>query len=187
MQPAIGKLNPRIFIQYEKLWLSFVPHEAVTPVKDAVTGERTPVWDADGIQLLEFSLEVDSDQLMPQSIKGELTFPILNTIPRNAPYARIADSAQESTCKSCHANETIIGSLDGVPIFRSKMLRPAKQTLLQPDDVFLHYFTCDPQTNTGPGTENNEWYRCQMLKAFVDHGEINWQNFRSDIAPCILE
>lgn len=187
VQPAIGKLNPRIFIQYEKLWLSFVPHEVVTPVKDPVTGERTPIWDVDGIQLLEFSLEVDSDQLAPQSIKGELAFPILNTIPRNAPYARIADSSQESTCKVCHANETIIGSLDGAPIFRSKMLRSAKQTLLQPDDIYLHYFTCDPQINTGPGLENNEWYRCQMLKAFVDHGAIEWQNFRSDIAPCIQE
>ncbi|HMW46686.1 MAG TPA: hypothetical protein PK011_14310 [Marinagarivorans sp.] len=187
VQPAIGKLNPRIFIQYEKLWLSFVPQEAMTAVKDPLTGERTSVWDSDGIQLLEFSLEVDSDLPVPQSIKGELAFPILKNIPRNAPYARIADSSRESTCKACHANETIIGSLDGAPIFRSKMLRSAKQTLMQPDDIFLHYYACDPQINTGPGTENNEWYRCQMLKAFVEHGPIEWQNFRSDITPCIQE
>lgn len=187
VQPAIGKLNPRIFIQYEKLWLSFVPHEAMTAVKDPITGERTSVWDADGIQLLEFSLEVESDLPVPQSIKGELAFPILSTIPRNAPYARIAYSAQESTCKACHANETIVGSLDGVPIFRSKMLRSAKQTLMQPDDIFSHYYACDPHINTGPGTENNEWYRCQMLKALVEPGPIEWQNFRSDITPCILE
>lgn len=187
VQPAIGRLNPRIFIQYDQLWLSFVPHEAMTAVKDPITGARTSVWDADGIQLLEFSLEVESDLPVPQSIKGELAFPILNTIPRNAPYARIADSAQESTCKACHANETIVGALDGVPIFRSKMLRSAKQTLMQPDDIFLHYYACDPQINTGPGIENNEWYRCQMLKALVEPGAIEWQNFRSDITPCIQE
>lgn len=187
VQPAIGKLNPRIFIQYDQLWLSFVPQEAVTAVKDPLTSERTSVWDADGIQLLEFSLEVDSDQLVPQSIKGELAFPILRNIPRNAPYARIADSAQESTCKTCHGNETIISSLDGTPIFRSKMLRSAKQTLMQPDDIYLHYYACDPQINSGPGTDNNEWYRCQMLKAFVEYGPVEWQNFRSDITPCIQE
>lgn len=187
VQPALGKLNPRIFIQYDSLWLSFVPQEAFSAIKDTVTGERKPVWDADGVQLLEFSLEVASDLPVPQSIKGELAFPILNTLPRNAAYAHIADSSDESRCKACHGYETIVGQLDGAPIFRSKMLRSAKQTLLQPDDILLHYFACDPNINTGPTSENHEWYRCQMLEAFVNRGPIEWQNFRSDIAPCIQE
>lgn len=187
VQPAIGQLNPRVFIQYDKLWLSFVPQEAVSAVKDPISGERTAVWDADGIQLLEFSLEVDSDLPVPQSIKGELAFPILKNLPDNAPFARIAISPTESACKICHINETVVGNIEGTPILRSKMLRSAKQTLLGPDDLFLYYFTCNPQMNTGPGTDNNEWYRCQMLQAFVDQGPINWQNFRSDITPGIQE
>ncbi|MFO1367353.1 MAG: hypothetical protein U1F46_00040 [Marinagarivorans sp.] len=187
VQPAIGNINPRIFVQYDNLWLSFVPQEAFSAIKDPVTGERKPVWDADGEQLLEFSLEVASDLPVPQSIKGELAFPILNTLPRNAAYAHIADTANESRCKACHGYETIVGQLDGAAIFRSKMLRSAKQTLLRPDDVLLDYLACDPNINTGPTSENHEWYRCQMLKAFVDRGPIEWQNFRSDIAPCIQE
>ncbi len=187
VQPAIGKLNPRIFIQYDKLWLSFVPHEAMSAVKDPVTGERKPVWDADGIQLLEFSLEVPADLPAPQSIKGELAFPIYTNLPRNAPYDRIALSDVDSACTTCHGNETRVGELDGVPIFRSKMLRSANQFLMQPNDILLHYFACDPAINTGPGEENNEWYRCQMLKAFVDRGPIEWQNFRNEITPSIQE
>lgn len=187
VQPAVGRLNPRIFIQYDKLWLSFVPQEPYTSVRDSVTGTRTSVWDADGEQLLEFSLEVPSDAQVPQSIKGELAFPIYSTLPRDAAYSRIVSSADESACKTCHSGETRVGSLNGIPIFRSKMLRSAKQTLLQPDDIFVYYFTCDPSINAGQGGENHEWYRCQMLKAFVDQGPIEWRNFRSDITPCIQE
>ena len=187
LQPALGKHNPRIFINYDKLWLSFVPQESVSIIKDPFTGERFNQWDADGIQLLELSLEVDSELPYQQSIKAELTFPILNNLPKNAPYARIVVNQNESTCKGCHANETVVDSVDGAPVFRSKMLRNTRQSELNSAELFLQYFACDPQINTGGGSENNEWYRCQMLLAFVDRGPIEWVSFRPEIFSCVVE
>ena len=186
VQPAIGNINPRIFVQYDNLWLSFVPQEAFSAIKIPSPASANPC----GMPTANnyWNLVWKWHQTCPSPIhKGELAFPILNTLPRNAAYAHIADTATESRCKACHGYETIVGQLDGAAIFRSKMLRSAKQTLLRPDDVFLQYLACDPNINTGPTSENHEWYRCQMLKAFVDRGPIEWQNFRSDIAPCIQE
>jgi hypothetical protein len=189
LQPAVGRHNPRIFIQFDKLWLSFVPQEKVTTLVDVATGEKSYVWDEDGIQLLEFSLEVESDRLFPQSIKGELTFPVLNELPRNAPYRRVlvSSAGTRTTCGECHGGEIVVDTVDDVPVFRSRMLRHTRGSEVNHAELINEYLDCDPEINTGGGSENNEWYRCQMLDAFLGRGSMVWVNFRQEIDTFISE
>lgn len=187
LQPAVGRRNPRIFVQFDKLWLSFVPQEEVSIHRDSSTGERLYVWDEDGIQLLEFSYEVETNEFYQQSIKGELTFPILQDLPRNAAYTRVlaGPANTRTSCGECHGGETMVDTLDGAPIFRSKMFRSTRTTLVNHTELLNEYISCDPQENTGTGTENNEWYRCQMLDAFIGQGTTQWVGFREDIGTYI--
>ncbi len=182
-QPAVGPHNPRLFIQYDKLTLSFVPQERVSTIVDLDTGEKTYVWDADGIQLLEFSLEVDAGNYSPASIKGELAFPVMAELPRNAGYDRILVSpgATRTSCAVCHSGEEIVDYLDDVPVFKSRMLRHARGSEVTHAQLMDEYLNCNPEVNTGGGSENNEWYRCQMFDAFFGKGQATWANFRRDI------
>lgn len=188
LQPAVGRRNPRIFIQYDKLWLSFVPQEKVSIFSDS-KGEKSYIWDDDDIQLLEFSFEVESDQTYQQSIKGELTFPILKELPRNAAYTRVAvgPANTRSTCGECHGGETAIGTLDGAPIFRSKMFRTTRTYEVGHAELLNEYLSCNPEINTGVGTDNNEWYRCQMYDAFFGQGSTEWIRFRTEIGTYLPE
>lgn len=189
LQPAVGKHNPRIFIKYGNLWLSFVPQEPVATVKDPITGEDSYTWDVDGIQLLEMSLEVETNYLDPQSIKGELTFPVMKNLPLNAAYARIVRpyTDTESTCSGCHGSELAIDTLDGVPVFRSKMLRSTRSLEITHAYLVNQYLSCDPAINTGRGPDNNEWYRCQMLEALLGPGSLTWTAFPDEVATFIHE
>ncbi len=189
LQPAVGQHNPRIFINYGKLWLSFVPQEPLSIKEDKITGETFHVWDADGIQLLEFGLEVESNRLDQQTIKGELTFPVLHELPPNAAYDRIVKNGAgvESTCRGCHGSETIVGSLDGVPIFRSRMIRSTRSSEVGHAYLIHQYLNCDPEVNTGGGPENNEWYRCQMFDAFFGKGSMVWSSFPEETTVFVQE
>lgn len=190
LQPAVGEHNPRIFINFGKLWLSFVPQEDVEKKVNSETGEEEYFWDEDGIQLLEMSVEVDSDRLHPQSIKGELTFPVLDTLPRNAAYARVLreSNPEQSRCSSaCHASEVIVDTVDGVPVFRSIMLRPLRVSDISHSYLVHQYLSCDPELNTGRGPDNNEWYRCQMLAAFLGRGSMTRTEFREEIFTFLVE
>jgi len=182
-QPALSPHDPRIFVQYDKLTLSFVTQERVSTIVDLDTGERTYVWDADGIQLLEFSVEVDAGKYSPLSIKGELAFPVMAELPRNAGYARILVSpgATRTSCAVCHSTEEIVDYVDDVPVFKSRMLRHGRGSEVTHAQLIEEYLNCDPAVNTGSGPVNNEWYRCQMLDALFGKGQTTWVNFRKDI------
>lgn len=180
-QPSIGRANPRIFLNFnEGLWLSFVPQEAITTqTKEGITHK---IWDQDGIQLLELSEEVTSHHTSPQSIKGELAFPITTQLAPNAPYAHINFNADKksSLCGGCHANETVIDSIEDVPIFRSAMLRNFEAGEVRHATLIDAYLTCDDNLHEDNHTQN-EWYRCQMYEATFGRGTMLWRSFREDI------
>ena len=183
-QPSVGKHNPRVFVEFDRLWLSYVTQETLFKELDQETNIIHTAWDADGIQLLEMSYEVETDLPKPQSLKGELAFPVLDTLPANAPYAKIEynDSKSGSICGACHANERVIEHIDGVPVFRSAMLRNHDGAEVGHGYLITEYLACDPNVNTGGGDENNEWYRCQMLDATYEFGDMLWTSFRDNIS-----
>ena len=85
-QPSDGPSNPRVFIKYGTLYLS-------------VTSEGV------GANLLEFSEFIAA----PDSVKGELKFPIDKAIDGSLPFSRLAvdlgGGRIASSCSNCHANE----------------------------------------------------------------------------------
>lgn len=182
-QPSVGKSNPRIFFRFGKLWLSYVPQETVVYIDNPNTQTTESIWDADGIQLLELSLEVDTDYNDPQSIKAELAFPITKTLAHSAPFAKVSYSrtGTSSACGSCHASERVIDHIDGIPVFRSAMLRNSLNSEVGHGYLINQYLDCDPNINTSNTPLNNEWYRCQMLEATYGFGAMQWESFRSDI------
>ena len=174
-QPSIGEDNPRIFIKARQLLLSYVTQERSLRIEDPVTGETTSVWDADGVQLLELSYEVPSEHSLRQSIKGELAFPIRDQLPANAPYAHINNTKTASICGGCHNNEVVVATLDGVPVFRSAMLRNPFTSEVDNSYLLNQYATCNPEG----GPQNA--YRCQMFEATFGHGTMLWLSFPDDI------
>jgi len=174
-QPSLGKRSPRLFFTFGKLVLTVVPAEAHATVKDPETGETSQVWDKDGIQLLELSYEVESDHIVPQSIKGELKFPITGPLPRYAPYDKIDFSSALSVCAFCHGRETLIEEIEGVPVYRSIMLRNDRSAELAIDFMLGEYAVCDPTVS------KSEAYRCEMLEAIYGQGDLIWSSFRKEI------
>lgn len=182
-QPSVGQHNPRIFVRFGKLWLSYVPQETVAYIDNPDTQTTESIWDADGIQLLELSLEVETDYTDPQSIKAELAFPITKTLAQSAPFAKVSYSrtGTSSVCGSCHASERVIDHIDGIPVFRSAMLRNSLNSEVGHGYLINQYLDCDPNINTSSSELNNEWYRCQMLEATYGFGSMQWESFRADI------
>jgi hypothetical protein len=99
VQPAIGAVNPRIFIFAGQVILTFAP-----------VGK--------GSETVEFS-EVLSETV---SIKGELEFPVTTKLARDAAYTRIMrkDNIDGTTCVGCHLGETKVDD----NIFETKALKP---------------------------------------------------------------
>lgn len=114
---------------------------------------------------------------------------MLHQLPRNAAYARVlvGPSNTRTTCGECHGGEIIVDTLDGAPVFRSKMLRSTRASEITHAELINEYLECDPEINTGSGAENNEWYRCQMLEAFLGKGSMIWAGFREDIDTFIRD
>ncbi|HEY7773947.1 MAG TPA: hypothetical protein VIC26_12260 [Marinagarivorans sp.] len=190
-QPSIGKRSPRVFFMIDKLILTMVPDEKSDTVKDPLTGKNlkdpetgldVKVWDADGSQLLELSFEVETDLEAPQSIKGELKFPITDTLPRNAPYVKINfdDDNDLSICAFCHDTEVEVTVLDGQPVYRSEMLRNRRDTEVPLGFMLNEYAACDPERG------ENEWYRCEMLDAIYGQGTLVWLSFPESM-PTIFD
>lgn len=182
-QPSVGQHNPRIFLRFGKMWLSYVPQEKVDQVDNPDSQTTELIWDADGIQLLELSLEVETDYNDPQSIKAELAFPVTSTLAQSAPFAKVSynRSGTSSACGSCHASERVIDHIDDIPVFRSAMLRNSLNSEVGHGYLINQYLDCDPSINTSNTSLNNEWYRCQMLEATYGFGSMQWESFRPDI------
>ena len=111
-QPSDGPTNPRVFIRFGTLYLSVVSGGI-------------------GASLLEFSEFLSA----PDSVKGELKFPIESTIDAAAPFTRIAidlgDGRNATGCSNCHANERS-ANLATFPAsaFISRAIRPKESQIL---------------------------------------------------------
>lgn len=140
-QPADGNQSPRIFIVNTKLALSVAPAGAG-----------------------KFLLELSEPSSTTKSFKGELNFPIAQTIDPLLVFTTTADpqSPGNSRCILCHRNEEKIRYGNIGFAFNSEIVRPNE--LQRVFSLYLRNqaYMCNPATDK---------YRCDMLNAIFMTGE----------------
>ncbi len=147
VQPAEGLQNPRIFIELNSVILTF-----------ALTGE--------GSTTIEFS-HILSDTM---SIKGEIAFPVKDTLPITAAYDEIKRTTGTGTrCSGCHFSEAAAGGTFPDVAFVSKALRPFDK-----NDVSIDILQ---QLKDHCGNTRSE--RCDMLDALFRGGVPRRYSFPS--------
>lgn len=143
-QPALSAKDPRIFIFKGDLIISIV-----------TSGK--------GSKLLEFS-ELLSDT---RSIKGELEFPITNTLFNDAPFERIINNNRTS-CSGCHGVEREEYQIDGTSVFSSKAVKPTVNSAVSVEELKYQEYLCDFYSSKDD--------RCQAYRALF-MGEVKSQSF----------
>lgn len=117
----MGEHSPRIFVIYEKLFISVVP-EGV------------------GKDLVEFSYMTDE----VNTVKAELKFPITEALSPSAPYDHVQHpSGLITKCASCHASEVRASEVNFARAFKSVGLRPTESSLVNLEKVRSYALSCD--------------------------------------------
>lgn len=137
-QPAQGASSPRIFILKDKLSLSVVPAGA-------------------GKTLLEFG-----EVLSGQSFKGEIRFPVENTMTVNDITQYLSGGASTSSCAGCHLNEAKQIYKTPNQLFISNIFRPDETKRVGQTFMKIQAETCDSAVNK---------FRCDILKAIYINGQ----------------
>ena len=160
-QPSLGTNNPRVFFFYGDLILSVVT-------------DHNPTHTIDGHEFdpLEVSYRTETKYSalneVEFGIKGEYKFPYATEIPYSEPYATILYSDNLTVCAFCHAQEIKVNEFDEVPVFASHIYRPFSSALVNIDYMRGQHASCIPEM---------EPFRCAMLSAIFDHGELIEQEF----------
>lgn len=148
-QPATSREKPRIFLQNEGLFLSVVP------------GEQT----------LEFGETWQSIY----SIKGELSFPIRETLADNAPFVAIgpifSQSQNQTRCGGpCHGTTLEYSKQGGVTIFASQIVRPNPELAVSLDELKAAWNNCSASDDAA----------CQLYEALFGEDEPLSFEFNED-------
>jgi hypothetical protein len=149
-QPADGERSPRVFL-----------FTGDTLVITAAVGGK-------GRDLIEFGETVAPGR----SVKGEIEFPLTNTLTDAAPFDRIRnpDHGNITTCFVCHDSED---DEPGFPNGRSSLIvRPRTRSLVPLTSLQSEFESCDP---------SKEPERCAMLTALVAWGPLEHRGFDKDL------
>lgn len=138
LQPADGRRSPRVFLFYGDLIMS-------------VATDGVP-----GTTLLEFGEFVAPTK----SIKGELAFPIEETLDITAPLQHVFDG-EGSKCRICHGGEAETPEYDLA--FASDALRFRAMEEVELDDLKLEHTQCDATVEPD---------RCVRLDALFGFGPV---------------
>jgi hypothetical protein len=139
-QPATSRDRPRIFLHNEGLFLSVVP----------------------GDNLLEFGETWQN----VYSIKGELSFPIKETLSDNAPFVSIgpifSQSQNQTRCGGpCHGTTLEYSNQGGVTVFASQIVRPNPELNVTLDELKEAWKQCSTPDDAA----------CQLYNALFDEAE----------------
>ncbi len=126
--------------------------------------------DGEGSFLLEFG-ELDG---VGNSIKGEIEFPVMGSLPRNKPYTHVMYDDTITVCAFCHANERVAFEVDGAPVHISVALRPTDRERIMIDELWMEHMTCDS------GLEPR---RCAILKAIFKNDDDVFEGYFPDDLP----
>jgi hypothetical protein len=138
LQPAVGENSPRLFLFMGELVMSV-----------AVDGH--------GFDLLEFGELVGPTR----SIKGEIAFPLADTIAPDAPFTRIFDGADGTGCGICHGGEA--PAPEYPQAFVSDALRFPDFEAVAFTVLRREHERCDPVLQPE---------RCARLTALFGHGAV---------------
>jgi hypothetical protein len=147
LQPAVGSRSPRIFLLTSRLVMSVV-------------------FDGRGRDVVELGEFVTPTH----TIKAELGFPIKAEVPPAEPYEHVNDAnvanpmKPGSRCRFCHTDEEAAPRATGAIAFTSVALKPARGTRVPLSSLLQERSTCDAAAEPA---------RCELLRAFFDHGEVS--------------
>jgi hypothetical protein len=145
VQPALGAASPRIFLFFEDLIVTF-----------AVQGE--------GAKTVEFSYLL-SDKT---SVKGELRFPVDDTLTVDAPYREIVDSSGDFTrCSACHSGEEAAPPRFGPYAFSSKAIKPFANRNVSKTQLDALHKSCAGKRD----------FRCDIINALFGGGTVETREF----------
>lgn len=157
-QPSPGQRSPRIFLFFDRLILTVAIDQEFSEFP---------------YPLLEMSYLVDEADLI--TTKAELKFPVLDSLSPAAPYTGLSFNDRISQCSFCHPRESILATMDEIPIYQSSMLKPTIP--LPVSQLYVENEKCQPSEET---------HRCAMLSSIVDHGELRPHQFPAE-APTIFD
>jgi hypothetical protein len=143
-QPAGGRGAPRLLLMLPKLVISAVP-----------AGE--------GSKVLEFGEWVGSTR----TIKGEITLPVTGPLAADAPFVRVLQGTDRTTCGTCHRQEERHPTIPNA--FLSLAFKPEPGTVLTVTELEELHTLCTQADDPGS--------RCTMIHALFDFGEITEGSF----------
>lgn len=120
-QPAFATRSPRLFVKYDKLWLSVV-----------IDGESS--------YLIEFGVLVDEQAM--RSLKGELKLPLDAPVTHAAPFDRVRYDTG-TVCGLCHLDERQDASISFTTAFASNAFRPRPDSRVSVDGLRIENQLCD--------------------------------------------
>lgn len=124
---------------------------------------------ADRIELAEYPNPL-------RSIKAEMAFPLTAPLPPNEPFDRIRNSTG-TVCGGCHRDEQPSPQFTFTKVYESGVFRPRPQDMVPLPYMEDQARACNPQ---------QEPYRCAVLRAVFDRGQISTGAFSPD-APTIFD
>jgi hypothetical protein len=143
-QPAVGARSPRIFVYIEPLVMSV-----------AVQGMNAQL------------LELGEQRADFRSLKGELRFPIEESLPPSRPFEHVVFSEGLTGCAFCHAAETREPAIQFTPAFVSQALRPFGRNRVPLAGLREERAACDAA---------REPERCALLDALFGWGDtLEWE------------
>ncbi|HEY0712494.1 MAG TPA: hypothetical protein VGF45_07460 [Polyangia bacterium] len=106
-----------------------------------------------------------------RTLKAEIAFPVEAPLTAAAPYDRVRSTTTGTTCRSCHRDEEAL-VIDGVEGFVSAALAPVFREVIDLVDVQAERRACDAKV---------EPFRCAVLGALFDHGEVREGRFPPEV------
>lgn len=143
-QPALGRGAPRLFFMLPKLVISAVP-----------AGE--------GSKVLEFGEWTGTTR----TLKGEISLPVTAPLAADAPFRRVLQGTDRTTCATCHRQEEPHPTIPDA--FVSVAYKPEPGTFVTVPELEELHTLCTQADDPGP--------RCAMIHALFDFGEITQGSF----------
>ena len=148
-QPAFGTSAPRLLLLLPKIVITAVP-----------AGE--------GSKVLEFGEWIGTTR----TIKAEIAVPVTTKLTADAPFLRVSQGTDKTTCGSCHRQEEPHPTIANA--FLSLAFKPEPGTFVTLEELEGLHDLCTRADDPGS--------RCTMLHALFDFGEITEGSFSPAVA-----